>query len=286
MTSAQVAQVQRLLAAEFDRRGWEYDLVIGRSLAEEIIEKRELDASRLSRLVPIRSFARGQASRADIQDAIARVLSGLQLETAGAMNGAQDVGMRILFVAAGPADEARLRLVAEHRDIRARIRSSTARDQVVLETALAARPTDLIDELNRYKPTILHLAGHGGPTGIALEDDTGNAVDVTSDQLSRLVASSHPDLRLVVLNTCESSHQAAPIVANVDAAIGMTREIGDDAARLFSAQLYSSLAEGVPLDRAFEQGKLQISLAGLDDDKTPALFVRRRVSASDLVFVA
>ena len=56
--------------------------------------------------------------------------------------------------------------------------------------------------------------------------------------------------------------------------------------RVFSAQLYSSLAEGVPLERAFEQAKLQVDLAGLDGDKAPILFTRRGVSATDLVFLS
>lgn len=285
MTSEHPALIQRLLAAEFEQRGWEYDLVVGRALAEEISRKGELDSTRLARLVPSTFLARARASRDDVRDAIAATLARMDVAAASATHRGHTVGMRILFVSAGPADEARLRLDAEHREIRGRIRSTTRRDQVVLETVLAARPTDLIDELNRHKPTILHIAGHGGPTGIALENEAGKAADVTTDQLVNLVASSHPDLRLVVLNTCESSHQAAPVVAQVDAAIGMTLEIGDEAARSFSAQLYSSLAEGVPLDRAFEQAKLQMNLAGLDEDKTPALFVRRGVSASDLVFV-
>ncbi len=286
MMSERISLIQRLLAAEFEQRGWEYDLLVGRALAEEISRKGDLDSMRLARLVPSSFLARARASRDDVRDAITATLARLDAAAASAPHSDHAVGMRILFVSAGPADETRLRLDAEHRDIRGRIRSTTRRDQVVLETVLAARPTDLIDELNRHRPTILHLAGHGGPTGIALEDEAGNAADVSTDQLVRLVASSHPDLRLVVLNTCESSNQAAPAVAQIDAAIGMTREIGDDAARLFSAQLYSSLAEGVPLDRAFEQAKLQMNLAGLDEDKTPALFVRPGVSASDLVFVA
>jgi hypothetical protein len=194
--------------------------------------------------------------------------------------------MRVLFVAAGPADEPRLRLDAEHREVKSRIRSASARSDVVIETAFAARPTDLIDELNRFRPTVLHLAGHGGPTGIALEDEAGKASDVTTDQFVRLVAFADPVLRLVVLNTCESANQAAPIVDHIDAAIGMTRTVGDDAARAFAAQLYSSLAEGVPLERAFEQARLQISLAGFHEDKTPALFVRRGTRASDLTFTS
>jgi hypothetical protein len=217
--------------------------------------------------------------------AIATAISGMKNEVGAIPSQSPATRMKLLFVAAGPRDETRLRLDAEHRDIKARLRASTARDQTVIETALAARPTDLVDELNRFQPTILHLSGHGGPTGIALEGASGNATELTTEQLLSLIRVSNPGLRLVVLNTCESARQAQPITTHVDAAIGMTRAIGDDAARTFSSQLYSSLAEGVPLERAFEQAKLQISLAGFDEEETPSLFVGDNVVPTELVFV-
>jgi len=285
VSGPQLSETQRLLTLEFERRGWEYDMNVGRSLAEAIAQDEEVDLSQVADLVPRGFLTKSGASRTDVRDAIATVVDGLKERRRRlAVNGAP--GLRVLFVAAGPDDEARLRLDDEHRDIRHRIRSSSARDQVVLESALAARPTDLIDELNQHKPTVLHLAGHGGPTGIALQNEAGIAVDVTTDQLSRLVAAADASLRLVVLNSCESSHQAEPIAKHVDAAIGMTREIGDDAARVFASQLYASLAEGVPLDRAFEQARLQISLAGLGEDKTPQLFLRSGVVASQFAFTS
>jgi CHAT domain-containing protein len=273
------ADLQRRLAAEFDRRGWEYDLLVGPALVDEVLRQSAVDPVALARIVSS-DFRRGvRASADDVADAISRAFSGIVLDRSPGVG-----GMRLLFVAADPEDAARLRLDAEHRDIRSRIRSSSSRDQVIVEFAGAARPTDLIDELNRTQPTILHLAGHGGVSGIALEDEHGMAVDVTTDQLKRLVATADDSLRLVVMNTCESAYQAQPMVQSVDAAIGMTRTIGDDAARTFAAQLYSSLAEGVPLYRAFEQARLQISLAGLPEDTTPALFVRTGVDPSSLVF--
>lgn len=286
MTSAGLAHIQRLLAAEFERRGWEYDLSLGSAIAEEIVRTGTVDPPKLARLAPHDFLAKARTSRSAIADAIGAAVGGVELEPAGGAVVDGRTGMKVLFLAAGPADESRLRLDAEHRDIRERIRSSSARDQVVIETALAARPTDLIDELNRHRPTVLHLAGHGGPTGIALEDNAGNSADVTTEQLSRLVALADHSLRLVVLNSCDSAHQAKPVTAHVDAAIGMTRAVGDEAARTFAAQLYSSLAEGVPVDRAFEQARLQISLAGFREDKTPMLFVRAGKSAADLVFTA
>ena len=277
--SASRAELQRRLATEFSRRGWEYELSLGPAVVEEALRTGVVDAAGLAARVPSDYRRRLRATNDDLVDAIRSAFSGVVLPAAREV-----AGMRLLFVAAGPLDESRLRLEAEHRDITSRIRASTARDQIVVESAGAARPTDLIDELNRVRPTIVHLAGHGGVTGIALEDDRGMATDVSTEQLERLIATADDSLRLVVMNTCDSAHQAQPITATVDAAIGMTRTIGDDAARTFAAQLYSSLSEGVPLGRAFEQARLQISLAGLSEDTTPALFVRRGVDPMAVYF--
>jgi hypothetical protein len=240
-----------------------------------------LDATTLARHLPADYRRRLRATRDDVADAISRAFSGVELGQADT-----GMGMRLLFVAAGPMDEDRLRLDAEHRDIRRRIQSATWRDQITVEIVGAARATDLIDELNRTRPTILHLAGHGGQTGIALEDDHGMAVDVSTDQLQRLVRAAPTSLRMVVMNTCKSASQAHPMVKVVEASIGMTRSIGDDAARTFSAQLYSSLAEGVPLGNAFEQARLQVSLAGLPGDDIPSLFIRPGLKANGIVFAS
>lgn len=283
--SATATQLQRLLAEEFERRGWEYDLSVARAVVDEVLRSGRVEAMALARLASKGFLARTRASQADLAEAIATAFARVELAAAGTIEDGK-APMRVLFVAAGPADESRLRLDAEHRDVRSRIRASTGRSQVVVETCLAARPTDLIDELNRCRPTILHLAGHGGSSGIALEDDRGAAADVTTDQLVRLVALADAALRLVVLNTCESAYQAQPMVKHVDAAIGMTQTIGDEGARAFAAQLYSSLAEGVGLERAFGQARLQLTLSGFLEDKTPKLFVRRGVVAADVTFVS
>lgn len=279
MTQRDVAAIQRLLAEEFERRGWSYDLGTGRRIAEAIAGSDSVDLSALASSVALRSLARTAPKRADVAAALANVLGRVPVERGGKS------GMRILFVAAGPSNEARLQLDAEHRDIRSRIRASTGRDEVSLEQVLAARSTDLIDELNRHRPNILHLAGHGGPTGIALEDESGRAADVSTYELTRLVAVADPSLQLVVLNTCESAGQASALVEHVDAAVGMTRSIGDTAARELAAQLYSSLAEGVALGRAFEQARLQVALAGLPEHQTPQLFLRRGVRADSIKFL-
>jgi hypothetical protein len=274
------ADLRRRLAAEFDRRGWEYDLSVAPAIIDQIVRSDAVDAVALAAVVPREHRRRLRASEDELANAISRAFSGVI-----GVGSPSVPGMRLLLIAAGPLDQQRLRLNAEHRDIRSRIRGSTARKDIHIEFAGAARPTDLLDEINKTRPTILHIAGHGDTTGISLEDDAGVAVDVSTEQLKRVIEVANSDLRLVVMNTCESAYQAQPMVGAVDASIGMLRTIGDDAARTFATQLYSSLAEGVSLGRAFEQAKLQISLAGSREDETPALFTRKGVDPQKLVFI-
>jgi len=275
-------EIRRRIAGEFDRLGWTYDLRTGDTIARSVATSGTVDPLALAKLVPTRSLARTRVSKDTVAAALSRALAGLDLtsfESEGATK-----AMRILFVAAAPLNEDRLRLDAEHREIKRALRSSSFRSDIGMESALASRPQDLIDELNRFKPTILHISGHGGPIGIALEDADGISTLISTQHLAQLVRVADPALRLVVLNTCESSHQAEPAVAHVDAAIGMTRQIGDGAARVFATQLYASLAEGVELSRAVEQAKLQMQLDGVGEDYTPRLYTRRGINPENIRF--
>ena len=281
MSRTTASQLQRQLAAEFEKRGWEYDLETAQTIAAEILRSGRVDPPALADLVPRSFAARSGASKLDVAQAISRAFAETELNLSPST---AEPSMRILFFASGPTNEARLRLEAEYRDVKERIRASSFRDQVTIESVLAARKTDLIDALNRFRPSILHIAAHGDPSGIVLENDAGESSLMTTDQLRRLVGIADPALKLVCLNACESSYQAEPMTSVVDAAIGMTTSIGDDAARGFASQLYPSLAEGVRLDRAFEQAKLALDLADLGDEDVPRLFLRHTVTASQIVF--
>ena len=260
-------KAQRSIAQEFERRGWDYDLSTGQLIAQAIVSDTSLPAREIADRVSARFIKKSGASRADVTDAIESVLHSLALE-----HGEREA-LRVLFVASGPSNEDRLRLGAEHRDIINRLHRTTYRDEILIEETLAARPTDLLDHINRFRPTALHISGHGYVGGIVLEDERGVAVEVTTDQLSKLVRTCS-SLRLLVLNSCDSSVSAEGISQTLEAAIGMSASIDDDSARVFAAQLYSSLGEGLDLARAFEQAKVQVQLASLPGFDIPRLFVR------------
>jgi CHAT domain len=158
-----------------------------------------------------------------------------------------------------------------------------------LETATLAELDRRIasrDELH-----IIHYIGHGAydeegtKNGVLiLEDANGMPHKVTGEELGGLMRDER-SLRFVVLNSCEgarTSHvdpfsgvASSLLRCGLPAVVGMQAEITDDAAVVFSDRLYSSLAEGFPIDAALAQARKAIFAAGHDVEfGTPVLFMR------------
>ena len=69
----------------------------------------------------------------------------------------------ILFLAANPSELARLALDREARAIQVELEQSGFRDRFELVTRWAVEPLDLLRELVKLNPTVVHFSGHGGP---------------------------------------------------------------------------------------------------------------------------
>jgi hypothetical protein len=72
----------------------------------------------------------------------------------------------ILFLAANPLGTDRVALDREARAIQVELERSGFRDRFELVTRWAAEPLDLLRELRKLKPTVVHFSGHG-TTGVA-----------------------------------------------------------------------------------------------------------------------
>jgi CHAT domain len=195
--------------------------------------------------------------------------------------------IRVLFVSANPIGTPQLKLDEEVREIQTKIRSTKYRDALTLETIWATRPDDLLQALNEHKPHVVHFSGHGSPTEeIILLDRFGKAKAVSKGALVDLFRVLKDNIRLVILNACFSRPQAEAIVQTIDCAVGMGREIGDDAAITFAASFYRALGFGRSVDQAFDQGKVALQLEGMPEDLTPQLLCRRGVDPSSIVLIS
>ena len=143
--------------------------------------------------------------------------------------------IKIIFLAANPESTTHLKLDEEIHAITEKIRLSEHRDYLEIISHWATRADDLLQALNLHKPQIVHFSSHGNRNGqILLVDNSGNARPVSTKALKALFTTLKDNIRLVVLNACDSRIQAEAIAEVIDFAIGMNAAIEDQAAIVFA----------------------------------------------------
>lgn len=195
----------------------------------------------------------------------------------------------ILVLSANPIDTKPLRLNEEVRELQKSLDRSKSRDSYKLEQRWAVTPVDLRRALLDTRPYLVHFSGHGvggkanntrssdinseskSLDGLVFEDDHGRKRMVSGEVLADLFALFSNDIECVVLNSCYSEKQADAIVRHIPYVIGMTREIGDQAAIKFSMGFYDALLADNPVEFAFKAGCNGISLAGISEHLTPTI---------------
>jgi hypothetical protein len=210
----------------------------------------------------------------------------------------------ILFLAANPTGSNQLALDREARAIQVELERSGYRDQFEFVTRWAAEPLDLLRELRKLKPLVVHFSGHGQAAtvrqahaahrdvsggldraaqapagGLYFQAADGGAQLVSTAAIEQTFGAAGASVRLVVLNACFSAAQADALLAQVDCVVGMSGAIGDDAARHFAIGFYGGLGECESVAAAYRQGCAAISLEGLHDGHLPRLKVRANVEA-------
>lgn len=253
----------------FAARGW-------RDGGDEILHISEqlsqgISTQDVARTISRKFLLASDIKRSDVVSVLDRVLREKDILQVGSSS------TELLFAYAAPLNESPLRLGAEEKQIKETLRAITDRNKMHIDTVPAVELKDFSNAFNRYKPNILHISSHGSQDCIALEGEKGEAVIVDSDTLKNIVKLAGKQLRMVVLNACESSKLATALTSVVDIAIGMNMSIGDDAARAFAVQLYSSIGENVPIELAFEQAKFAILAHEISEADIPVLYHKKGV---------
>ncbi len=182
---------------------------------------------------------------------------------------------------ANPGDAQILHLDEEIKSITEKIRTSEYRDQIELVASWAARPDDLLQELNIHRPHIVHISGHGNEYGeIVLLDKDGKAKPVSTQAIQSLFTSLRDNIRVVILNACYSKKQAEAITSVIDCVIGMSDRIEDNAAITFAASFYRAIGFGRSVEEAVDQAKIALMLEGVSGETVPELLVRNEIDPS------
>lgn len=192
----------------------------------------------------------------------------------------------VLFMASNPIGTKQLRLDEEARSIEEMIRKSEHRDSVKFATRWAVRPLDVLQAINELNPDIVHFSGHGANTEeLVLQDINGIPKLIKKEAIVQVMMTSSEKIRLVFFNTCFSFSQAKAVVEHVEAAIGMTESIGDEAARIFAAQFYSSIGFGLSVKKAFDQAKAALMLEGIAEEDIPELYFKDGLNSDEIIIV-
>src|SRR5262249_7488522 len=205
----------------------------------------------------------------------------------------------ILFLAANPLGTDRLALDREARAIQMELERSGFRDRFDLVTRWAAEPLDLLRELRKLKPTVVHFSGHGMPRalptrhpgewsppgagtpsslaidgpphGLFFQDSEGRARLVSTAALQDAFSCAGRSVKLGVLSVWYREEGAKALVAHVDCVVGVPGAIGEDAARCFAIGFYGGLGERESVTAAHRQGCAAIGLQGRPDGDRPQL---------------
>jgi hypothetical protein len=191
--------------------------------------------------------------------------------------------IKVLLLSANPLD-APLSIDEEFRAIDAKIRASDHRDSVDLIKHGAVRLEDIPSLLMRHKPHVVHFSGHGDKVAIELTTSDGRGHLVPPNALADIFRVLKDNVRVVLLNACDSAPQAEAIVSVIDCAVGMSDEIEDEAAIAFAAAFYEALGYGRSVQDAVDLALVQLTGAGADRSLAK-LHKRRGVKPSDIVLV-
>ena len=191
----------------------------------------------------------------------------------------------ILFLAANPASTPALRLDEEVRAIDLALRQADFRGCFRLEQHWAVRVTEIQGLLLRFRPDIVHFSGHGSSDNeLIFLDDEGNPRAVTPAAFGRLFGILRDSIRCVILNACHSTAQAEAIAQHIDAVVGVSQAIGDEASIQFASAFYQALGFGRSVKSAYDLGRSQVELVNLGEEDALQL-IALRADPTQLVFV-
>ena len=90
---------------------------------------------------------------------------------------------------------------------------------------------------------------------------------------------------MVVLNACYTEAQASVITGIIECTVGMSNDIGDDAAIAFAGTFYGAIAYGKSVQTVFDQAKAALMLQNISEEMIPVLHTQDGELADKVVLI-
>ena len=171
-------------------------------------------------------------------------------------------------MAAAPDDKIYVNVVKEGTEIQQTLDGQ--RDKFQFFHSLGITKDHFLDDLERYRPDILHFSGHGTEYSSLVFQDGD---ELSSEQLEKTFQSLPFKISVVFLNACYSKQQARSISKYVDYIIGMRKAVSDEAAIIFSSKFYKSLLKNINYKEAYNDAIAYLSYYLEGESSIPKLIV-------------
>ena len=178
---------------------------------------------------------------------------------------------KILFIKVNPIGTKNPYLDIEEKELLENCQKSANREHYEIESKGAVTITDLHQYLEAFKPTILHISGHGNAEGkLYFHDSENHKKEVSIDKFCDFIKNYNTHLKCVFLNACFSiSGIKAAYVTEGQAIIGMNDEVPNDTAVLFSSSFYTSLFGGKTIHDSFQSALGVVGIDGFGEEAIP-----------------
>jgi CHAT domain len=196
--------------------------------------------------------------------------------------------LRILYLTSSPGVGAPLRVDTEVNIVLKELRSARHRDVIEVHHRPAATPDDLRNGINDLRPHVIHFSGHGGPDG--LEFDSGSLEEpgirlLSFVTLANLLKATDLAPTLLVLNACNTTGGAEPLLEAVPVLIAMADEIDDVTAALFARHLYAAVGGGQSIGHSLSQAQAMLENELPDESNLLELRAAPGVDVDSLILV-
>jgi len=171
--------------------------------------------------------------------------------------------LKILYLAAAPTSEERLRVDREYAELQNLIDTPLFKDRIQLYSRHAVTPQEILNAFNRIKPDIIHFSGHGDDDGILVDDGTldgFDGVDIDYDILAKMIKSLEVKPQILILNSCRSAAQIDQFLQVCPLVIAMNKSIKDATGIKFTTTFYAALSNAVNVQNAVMQAETQIAI--------------------------
>jgi CHAT domain len=179
--------------------------------------------------------------------------------------------VKVLIVSANSVAGAKLKVDAEYNDVASRLAGKKNWERPSYHPS--ATWEAVIKEIKEYKPNVVHFSAHGSPSKeIILNDENDQPKAIPTRALEQLFHVRKGNVRLVVMNSCFSAHQAKAIAKHIDCVVGVKLGIVDDTATKFSPIFYEALAEGQSVAAAYDDAMISVYSNERDLRRIPRIF--------------